>query len=179
MGEGERKQRIHGKQKRRTWRKPHLGVDSDTGQITAVILTDNTDGDSSQVEPLLEETMSEESEQESSKQESSKQESSKQESSETSLDKVGADGAYDTFDVYKRCLQAHRLLRSSSTPTERVRSFRRRKTPRSLGAGTRAVHRFLATRQSDTSVGMYIRGHVHPWAWAQQVMGATSDGRNK
>jgi len=85
-GEGEWKQRIHGKQKRRTWRKLHLGVDSDTGQITAVTLTDNTDGDSSQVEPLLEETMSEESE---------------QESSETSLDKVGADGAYDTFDVYK------------------------------------------------------------------------------
>ena len=90
-GEGEWKQRIHGKQKRRTWRKLHLGVDSDTGQITAVTLTDNTDGDSSQVEPLLEETMSEESE----------QESSKQEGSETSLDKVGADGAYDTFDVYK------------------------------------------------------------------------------
>ena len=90
-GEGEWKQRIHGKQKRRTWRKLHLGVDSDTGQITAVTLTDNTDGDSSQVEPLLEETMSEESE----------QESSEQESSETSLDKVGADGAYDTFDVYK------------------------------------------------------------------------------
>ena len=85
-GEGEWKQRIHGKQKRRTWRKLHLGVDSDTGQITAVTLTDNTDGDSSQVEPLLEETMSEESE---------------QEGSETSLDKVGADGAYDTFDVYK------------------------------------------------------------------------------
>ena len=95
-GEGEWKQRIHGKQKRRTWRKlhlgvDHLGVDSDTGQITAVTLTDNTDGDSSQVEPLLEETMSEESE----------QESSEQEGSETSLDKVGADGAYDTFDVYK------------------------------------------------------------------------------
>ena len=90
-GEGEWKQRIHGKQKRRTWRKLHLGVDSDTGQITAVTLTDNTDGDSSQVEPLLEETMSEESE----------QEGSEQESSETSLDKVGADGAYDTFDVYK------------------------------------------------------------------------------
>ena len=90
-GEGEWKQRIHGKQKRRTWRKLHLGVDSDTGQITAVTLTDNTDGDSSQVEPLLEETMSEESE----------QEGSKQEGSETSLDKVGADGAYDTFDVYK------------------------------------------------------------------------------
>ena len=153
-GEGEWKQRIHGKQKRRTWRKlhlgvDHLGVDSDTGQITAVTLTDNTDGDSSQVEPLLEETMSEESEQESSK-----QEGSEQEGSETSLDKVGADGAYDTFaydtfDVYK-------LIDSygASPVIPPQKSFRRRKTPRSKSTGTRAVHRFLATRQSDTSVGM-------------------------
>ena len=41
-GEGEWTRRIHGKQKRRTWRKLHLGVDSDTGEITAVTLTDNT-----------------------------------------------------------------------------------------------------------------------------------------
>ena len=84
-GEGEWKQRIHGKQKRRTWRKLHLGVDSDTGLVTAVTLTDNTSSDSSQVEPLLEETLPEGSE---------------AEDSEAALDKVGADGAYDTFDVY-------------------------------------------------------------------------------
>jgi hypothetical protein len=46
-GEGEWKQRTHGKQKRRTWRKLHLGIDSDTGQITAVSLTDNTAHDGS------------------------------------------------------------------------------------------------------------------------------------
>jgi hypothetical protein len=46
-GEGEWKQRVHGKQKRRTWRKLHMGVDSDTGQVTAVTLTDNTSGDGS------------------------------------------------------------------------------------------------------------------------------------
>ena len=85
-GEGEWKQRIHGKQKRRTWRKLHLGVDSDTGLVTAVTLTDNTSGDSSQVEPLLEETLSDGSE---------------TEDSETGLGRVGADGAYDTFDVYE------------------------------------------------------------------------------
>jgi hypothetical protein len=85
-GEGEWKQRIHGKQKRRTWRKLHLGVDSDTGLVTAVTLTDNTSSDSSQVEPLLEETLPEGSE---------------AEDSEAALDKVGADGAYDTFDVYE------------------------------------------------------------------------------
>ena len=84
-GEGEWKQRIHGKQKRRTWRKLHLAVDSDTGLVTAATLTDNTSGDGSQVEPLLEETLSEDSE---------------TKGSETTLERVGADGAYDTFDVY-------------------------------------------------------------------------------
>ena len=84
-GEGEWKQRIHGKQKRRTWRKLHLAVDSDTGLVTAATLTDNTSGDGSQVEPLLEETLSEGSE---------------TKGSETTLERVGADGAYDTFDVY-------------------------------------------------------------------------------
>lgn len=74
-GEGEWKQRIHGKQKRRTWRKLHLGVDSDTGEITAVGLTDNTSHDGSQVEKLLDQTDKE-------------------------LSAVGGDGAYDTWDVY-------------------------------------------------------------------------------
>ncbi len=90
-GEGDWKRHIHRKQKRRTWRKLHLGGDSETGEITAVTITDNTSGDSSQVEPLLEETLSENSEAENSEAESSK----------TLLDKVGADGAYDTFDVYE------------------------------------------------------------------------------
>jgi hypothetical protein len=110
-GEGEWKQRIHGKQKRRTWRKLHLAVDSDTGLITAATLTDNTSGDASQVEPLLEETLSdqpeaenseaENSEAENSEAENSEAESSEAESSETVLDRVGADGAYDTFDVHE------------------------------------------------------------------------------
>lgn len=89
-GEGEWKQRIHGKQKRRTWRKLHLGVDSDTGLITATTLTDNTSDDASQVEPLLEETLPEGSE----------AETSETEPPEAALDKVGADGAYDTFGVH-------------------------------------------------------------------------------
>jgi hypothetical protein len=89
-GEGEWKQRIHGKQKRRTWRKLHLGVDSDTGEITASTLTDNTSGDGSQVEPLLEETLSGTSE----------TGTSDEDASDTVLNTVGADGAYDTWDVY-------------------------------------------------------------------------------
>jgi hypothetical protein len=89
-GEGEWKQRIHGKQKRRTWRKLHLGVDSETGEPVAATLTDNTSGDGSQVEPLLEETLSGTSE----------AGTSDADASDTVLDTVGADGAYDTWDVY-------------------------------------------------------------------------------
>ena len=94
-GEGEWKQRIHGKQKRRTWRKLHLGVDSDTSEITAVTLTDNTSGDGSQVEPLLEETLSDTSETDTSD-----EDVSDEDVSDTVLDTVGADGAYDMWDVY-------------------------------------------------------------------------------
>ena len=83
-GEGEWKQRTHGKQKRRTWRKLHLGVDAETGQITATVLTDNTEADASQVEPLLEET------------EGGGNEGGGNEGGE--LQAVYADGAYDTWD---------------------------------------------------------------------------------
>ena len=96
-GEGEWTRRIHGKQKRRTWRKLHLGVDSDTGEITAVALTDNTSlGRLRSPVPLLEETLSDGSEAEDSE-----AEDSEAERSETGLGRVGADGAYDTFDVYR------------------------------------------------------------------------------
>jgi hypothetical protein len=105
-GEGEWKQRIHGKQKRRTWRKLHLGVDSGTGEITAVTLTDNTSGDGSQVEPLLEETLSgtsetDPSDAEAGDAEAGDAEAENAEAEDTVLDTVGADGAYDTWDVYE------------------------------------------------------------------------------
>ena len=99
-GEGEWKQRIHGKQKRRTWRKLHLGVDSDTGEIRAVSLTDNTSHDGSQVGPLLEETLSDTSEADTSGVNTSEADPSEADPSEADLDAVGADGAYDTWDVY-------------------------------------------------------------------------------
>ena len=92
-GEGEWKQRTHGKQKRRTWRKLHLGIDSDTGEITAVTLTDNTSGDGSQVESLLGQTLD--------STEATDPEATDPEATDPRLDTVGADGAYDTFDVYE------------------------------------------------------------------------------
>ena len=43
----------HGTRKRRSWRKLHIGVDAETGQILASELTPHDVEDGSQVEPLL------------------------------------------------------------------------------------------------------------------------------
>ena len=52
-GEGEWKTRQHGYSKHRTWRKLHLLVNPETGDIEGVTLTENGVDDASQVEPLL------------------------------------------------------------------------------------------------------------------------------
>lgn len=52
-GEGEWKQRKHGKSKRRTWLKLHLGIDEATGEILAGIVTPNSVGDSEVVGEML------------------------------------------------------------------------------------------------------------------------------
>jgi len=52
-GEGEWKVRLHGVERRRTWRKLHLAIDAQTQEIVAQVLTTNQVGDSGQVEPLL------------------------------------------------------------------------------------------------------------------------------
>jgi hypothetical protein len=43
----------HGTRKRRSWRKLHLGMDANTGQIVAAVLTDKDADDGAQVGPLL------------------------------------------------------------------------------------------------------------------------------
>ena len=55
-GEGEWQVRQHGWTKRRTWRKLHLGMDADTGEITAETLTEASVDDASQVRPILQQT---------------------------------------------------------------------------------------------------------------------------
>jgi hypothetical protein len=52
-GAGEWLVEKHGKRRRRSWRKLHIGVDADTGQILAAELTNCDVDDGSQVEPLL------------------------------------------------------------------------------------------------------------------------------
>lgn len=86
-GEGEWKQRQHGKAKRRTWRKIHLAIDEKTGEITATTLTDNSKHDCSQVAQLLEETVSHVGD----------------------IAKVGGDGSYDKWRAYA-AIAAHGAL---------------------------------------------------------------------
>ncbi|MER9165753.1 IS5 family transposase, partial [Mesorhizobium sp. M0715] len=52
-GAGQWLEERHGARSRRRWRKLHLALDADSGEIIAHILTDQDTGDVSQVEPLL------------------------------------------------------------------------------------------------------------------------------
>jgi hypothetical protein len=56
-GPGEWLVEKHGSKRRRLWRKLHIGVDADTGQIVAAALTTNDVDDGSQVGPLLDQVM--------------------------------------------------------------------------------------------------------------------------
>lgn len=75
-GEGEWKVRQHGWSKRRTWRKIHLSVDSDSGEIQAALLTQAGVHDAQVIEPLLGQVA-------------------------PPLASVAADGAYDRANVYR------------------------------------------------------------------------------
>ena len=74
-GEGEWKVRMHGVSKRRTWRKLHLGVNPEDGEIQTVLLTENSVSDDQAVAPLLEQI-------------------------EQTIHAFAADGAYDKRKVY-------------------------------------------------------------------------------
>lgn len=87
-GPGEWARRRHNAKRRRTWRKLHVSVDPKSGEITATTLTENKEHDSSQAEPLLEET----------------------EQNRGRIDTVGADGAYDKWVCY------HAIEAKSATP---------------------------------------------------------------
>ena len=52
-GEGESKVRKHGWFKRRTWRKVHLAMDANTGQICAALMTHQDEGDREVLPDLL------------------------------------------------------------------------------------------------------------------------------
>ena len=74
-GEGEWKTRKHGISKRRTWIKLHLGIDEETGEILAAVVTPNSTGDGEVLGELLDEI-------------------------DDDIEQVSADGAYDCGYVY-------------------------------------------------------------------------------
>ncbi|MEO0768727.1 MAG: IS5 family transposase [Cyanobacteria bacterium J06649_4] len=74
-GEGEWKKREHGKSKRRTWLKLHLGIDEATSEILAAVVTPNSTSDGEVLDELLNDI-------------------------EGDIDQVSADGAYDRVYVY-------------------------------------------------------------------------------
>ena len=78
FGEGEWKVRQHGYSKRRTWRKLHLNVDSDSHEIQAVVLSESSLDDAGAVDDLLDQTTE-------------------------PIEQLDADGAYDKRKVYNAC----------------------------------------------------------------------------
>jgi len=74
-GEGEWKTRQHGVSKRRTWLKLHLGVDDQSGEILAAVVTTNGISDAEVLPELLDQIPDE-------------------------IDQVSADGAYDRSNCY-------------------------------------------------------------------------------
>ena len=79
-GAGQWLEEKHGVKSRRGWRKLHLALDADSGDIIAHVITDQDAGDASQVEPLLDQI-------------------------DSPIGQLTADGAYDgepTYDAVTR-----------------------------------------------------------------------------
>ena len=82
LGEGEWKTKKHGAERRRQWRKVHLGIDAQTLQIRAIVVTTNEVGDSPVASELLGQVPGHEK-----------------------IVSFTGDGAYDTQDVHEACHQ--------------------------------------------------------------------------
>ena len=80
FGAGQWLEEKHGAKSRRGWRKLHLALDADCGQIIAHALTDQDTGDASQVEPLLDQI-------------------------DDAIGQFTADGAYDGDPIYEAILR--------------------------------------------------------------------------
>jgi Transposase DDE domain len=81
-GAGEWLVEKHGAKTRRSWRKLHIGMDANTGEIVATALTTNDTDDASQIGPLLDQV-------------------------EKPLASLTADGAYDQDSVYAAVADHH------------------------------------------------------------------------
>ncbi len=91
-GPGEWLVEKHGSKRRRAWRKLHIGVDADTGQIVAATLTTPDVDDAAQVGPLLDQVVS-------------------------PITSFTGDGAYDRDDVYDAVRRASSRCRRHRAAT--------------------------------------------------------------
>lgn len=92
FGEGEWKVRQYGYTRRRTWRKLHLSVDSETHEIQAVVLSEAGLDDAGAVPELLDQITE-------------------------PVEQLGGDGAYDKKKVYEACAEGS--IRRVSIPPRR------------------------------------------------------------
>lgn len=82
LGEGEWKCKKHGPERRRQWRKLHIGIDAQTLQIRAICVTSNNVSDAAVLPDLLQQLPEDEA-----------------------LESLTGDGAYDTQPVYGAVIQ--------------------------------------------------------------------------
>ncbi|KAA0676964.1 IS5 family transposase [Roseomonas genomospecies 6] len=163
FGTGEWHLEKHGGQARRSWRKLHLAVDPDTGEILASELTTTQDGDASLVGPLLDQI-------------------------KRPIGTVLADGAYDGEPVY-RAVAAHTPdaeviipPRSTAVPSETAASAPTQRDQhiqmiaecgrlgwqRAVGYGRRSLGE-VAMLRYKTLIGRSLRARTLP---AQKVEAA-------
>src|SRR3982751_508232 len=161
-GAGEWQTEKHGERGRRTWRKLHLAVNHDSGEILASELTSNEIGDSAMVGPLLEQIQS-------------------------PITSVTADGAYDGEPVYRAITERQpqlppaviippRITAVLSSGTDNIPSWRdrhlhliqekgRRSGEKAVGYGKRSLVE-TAMFRDKTLIGPTLRSRKFA---AQQV----------
>ena len=132
-GEGEWKVRVHGKSKRRTWRKLHLGVDEGSGEIMAAVLSSNNVSDGEVLPMLLEQV-------------------------EEPIEQLGGDGSYDQRPCYevleKRRQEQERPLKVSIPPRRGARIWQhgnRREQPLARDENLRAIRQVGRKRWKQQS----------------------------
>jgi len=135
----------HGTKTRRSWRKLHIGLDADTGQIVAAVLTTKDIDDGAEVGPLLDQVPG-------------------------SVTSFTADGAYDQEGVAATVAERHPEAaiivppRSSAVPSEAAETAptQRDRTLQSIAAHGRAAWQ-------NPSVPMMMR-HRPPGSLALRVL---------
>jgi transposase len=162
-GAGEWHREKHGGRGRRTWRKLHLAVDSDSGEILASDLTDKDGGDPSQVGNLLDQIAG-------------------------TIASVMADGAYDGEPVYRAVAdrapeaaivippRATASAQADQAPTQRDRHIQtiarrgRRGWQRATGYGRRSLAETAMFRYK-TLIGRRLRARSLPGQKAEARTG--------